>query len=627
MHFIRLMRSVGLAGERFHVMLGEVMNEFMSTYIQNTYRGQWAAGLEMPNLALYYQHNAHHDDSSILEDTTRLVPRSVNHAQPSSCIKDLCAWVDLKCMSLVWKIQQEIDDHDHADAEKWKEIGIRRLANLRVSELYDIVVAWPHAEGALSDLRTAVTSPQQRLRLTNSFTADLQRRLLHPGASTLEILRSYISMIWSFHSLDHSRVLLDRISYPLQLYLCSRDDTVRIIISGLLADPQEHKSEHDKPSSDKLVELASLLNNSTDANPDVDDDWNWNDMEWLPDPVDAGPGYKRRKSADVVGTLIGVLGSPEIFIKEFQSIIGENLLGHQGVFERESSVLELLKSRFGEAALQSCEVMLRDIRISHQLNADIRQMEHLSIPFEQKEKPTRPQLHAKILSRLFWPPNVIENEHFKIPPVIAMLQGRYDTGFEAKKGKRKLNWLNYLGQATVELELEDRTIRETCHTYQASVIYAFQSQPDTNTPVVKSFDDLWTLLEMDEDTLRAALRFWMSKRVLREVTEGSYQVLERLDGTDIGQQQEESLDTDVDDIPTSKPSMSKEEQMMYWQFIQGMLKNSAAQMPLAQIAMMLKMLIAEGFPWSNVELGEFLKSKVDDGDLELAGGKYKLKRK
>jgi anaphase-promoting complex subunit 2 len=132
---------------------------------------------------------------------------------------------------------------------------------------------------------------------------------------------------------------------------------------------------------------------------------------------------------------------------------------------------------------------------------------------------------------------------------------------------------------------------------------------------------------MDEDTLRAALRFWMSKRVLREVTEGSYQVLERLDGTDIGQQQEESLDTDVDDIPTSKPSMSKEEQMMYWQFIQGMLKNSAAQMPLAQIAMMLKMLIAEGFPWSNVELGEFLKSKVDDGDLELAGGKYKLKRK
>ena len=65
---------------------------------------------------------------------------------------------------------------------------------------------------------------------------------------------------------------------------------------------------------------------------------------------------------------------------------------------------------------------------------------------------------------------------------------------------------------------------------------------------------------------------------------------------------------------------------MYWQFIVGMLTNSSPAMPLGQIAMMMKMLIAEGFPWSNEELQEFLGEKVAAGELEITGGKYKLIR-
>jgi anaphase-promoting complex subunit 2 len=65
-------------------------------------------------------------------------------------------------------------------------------------------------------------------------------------------------------------------------------------------------------------------------------------MDWLPDPVDAGPGYKRSKNADIVGTLIEVLGSQEVFIKEFQNIIGENLLKNDGGFEKEVSRAECL---------------------------------------------------------------------------------------------------------------------------------------------------------------------------------------------------------------------------------------------------------------------------------------------
>jgi anaphase-promoting complex subunit 2 len=225
------------------------------------------------------------------------------------------------------------------DMEKFKEMSIDRLANLRISELFDIVVNWPRSSSALDDLRTAITTAQKRLRLTDVFSHTLKKNLLHPGASTILILQTYISMIRSFHALDHSKVLLDRVAYALQLYLCSREDTVRIIIAGLLSDTEDTRGNPIEASGDKLVELAYLLNDSSEkighrAN---SEELDWHDLDWIPDPVDAGPGYKRSKTADVIGTLIGVLGSPEVFIKEFQNIIGENFLKHDGSFEKEVS--------------------------------------------------------------------------------------------------------------------------------------------------------------------------------------------------------------------------------------------------------------------------------------------------
>jgi anaphase-promoting complex subunit 2 len=66
---------------------------------------------------------------------------------------------------------------------------------------------------------------------------------------------------------------------------------------------------------------------------------------------------------------------------------------------------------------------------------------------------------------------------------------------------------------------------------------------------------------------------------------------------------------------------------VYWQYIRGMLTNASATMPLGQMAMMMKMLITDGFKWSNEELQEFLGEKVADGEMEIVGGKYRLVRK
>ncbi len=341
---VESLHDVGLGGEKLKIMFAEVMNEAMSSYVQRTYSRVWSRtsvhgdGDQESQGTLGTGGSTRDLLSFESIDRTPLVPRNVNHRSPSLCAKELCEWVENEYSTLILDVLRKLDqaEVDWTHVEKWKKMSIGRLAGLRTQELFDIVENWPNSNGALDDLRTAIDTPQRRLQLTDVFSVSLKRRLLHPGTSTLQILRTYISMIWSFHSLDHSKVLLDRVAYPLQVYLCSREDTVRIIIAGLLSDTEDDFGVPIEPGGDKLTELAILLNKGAeDFGQKTDEDLDWNDMDWVPDPVDAGPGYKRSKNADVIGTLIGVLGSQEVFIKEFQNIIGENLLRSEGDFEKE----------------------------------------------------------------------------------------------------------------------------------------------------------------------------------------------------------------------------------------------------------------------------------------------------
>lgn len=292
--------------------------------------------------------------------------------------------------------------------------------------------------------------------------------------------------------------------------------------------------------------------------------------------------------------------------------------------------------------------MIRDIIDSRRVDGVIRRNQKLD-PSEQeiaasgsnsdmlKENHTspegllKPSLHAKILSRLFWPQ--LQDEGYRVPDEITQLQQRYEQGFEALKNSRKLTWLHSLGQATVELELSDRVILEEVPTWQATVIWEFQADGSGESTVTRTVEELVDKLEMDEALLRSALSFWTNKMVLREIRKDEYTVLETLNQEDLARSNAQATtassgpDSAADDIALmSSENITSEKMQMYWQFIQGMLTNSSPQMALQQIAMMLKMLIADGFPYSNEELQEFLGSKVADGSLELVKGKYKLKK-
>ena len=60
--------------------------------------------------------------------------------------------------------------------------------------------------------------------------------------------------------------------------------------------------------------------------------------------------------------LLNIYDTKEVFVKELQVILAERLLSSKEYdVERETRNIELIKVRFGEANIQSCDVMLKDI--------------------------------------------------------------------------------------------------------------------------------------------------------------------------------------------------------------------------------------------------------------------------
>lgn len=599
---MQMLQSVGLGGYQAQRIFADVMSDILTTHIKSTYAGIWTS--------------------------------------PSSIVERLRDWIENSFSRFVVEILSsmktihasainQLVEVTHADVERWQEMGVNKLGALRTHELFDVIVEWENgSQGAIEDLKRYVTTPSSRTYLTTTFSGIVSHRLLQPGASTTEILQVYISIIRAFTLLDPKGVLLDRVARPIRRYLRERDDTVTIVVGGLLADPEE-----DWSATDVLLELAIEMNKSSTAkgeDKNDDGDIDYEDMNWMPDPVDAGPEYKKSKNSDVIGSLISLFESKDIFVKEFQNILGERLLQKEYEFDREIRVLELLKLRFGEAALQACEVMLRDILDSRRVDTFIHKDRELDLDDE-----SAPELHTKILSHLFWPS--LHSETFFIPPGVESLQSRYSTGFESLKQSRKLTWLHALGQVTVTLDLEDRIVTEEVQTWQASVIYAFQPSPseDSSIPITRTLDDLVETLQMTDSLLQNALTFWIGKLVLKQTSTSppAYTVLETLSDEEAAHPgttsaaiaaAAETATSAAAPAVLSEHEVAQEKMEVYWQYVVGMLTNGGP-MPLQQIVMMLKLTVPGGFPFGNEELKDYLEEGVKGGKLDFAGGVYRIR--
>lgn len=435
--------------------------------------------------------------------------------------------------------------------------------------------------------------------------------MLHPGAGTADVLGAYIRLIRAFTVLDPRGVLLDRVSRSIRRYLRERDDTIRVVVRGIMAETLPPSDPSD-PDSD-LAELASELTKGLPSQAVGGlEDMDYDDMSWVPDPVDAGPEYKRNKGLDVVGSLISLWDNKEVWLKEVQTVLATRLLDNPGYnTTNEIRTIELLKLRFGDTLTQACDVMLKDITDSKRADATIRdthpQPKNLGIDF-----------HAKILSRLFWPQSSMKTDTtFRVPDKISAAMGRFTEGFESLKSKRKLDWLPALATVELELELEDRTVSVSDATAaQAAIIHAFDGVTEWRS------DALMQTLEMPTSIFNSAIAFWIEKLVLRETEPGVYAVRERLGDEEVdeaGVMHRTADELGDDEIDPEKLA----ERKVVEQFIVGMLTNQGV-MQEQRIMMMLSMVVPGGFRWSLEELKEFLIEMKQSGRVVIAPGGWKI---
>lgn len=101
------------------------------------------------------------------------------------------------------------------------------------------------------------------------------------------------------------------------------------------------------------------------------------------------------RSSDIITLLVNIYGSKEIFVEEYASLLAERLLNGTSDTQKEILYMELLKVRFGEVAMNNCEVMLNDVKYSKRL--------HTQIIEEKLQRQLSLPLDVLVVSVQFWP--------------------------------------------------------------------------------------------------------------------------------------------------------------------------------------------------------------------------------
>ncbi|KAJ1931656.1 hypothetical protein EC988_009716, partial [Linderina pennispora] len=114
-----------------------------------------------------------------------------------------------------------------------------RFSDLRTSELFSIIIDYPDTRAAISDLHDCVKQLNNLRSIATSLRAAIQKRLLHPGATTNDILTQYISAIRCLRLLDPTSTVLEIVAGPIRGYLRSREDTVMCIVQDMVAEESE----------------------------------------------------------------------------------------------------------------------------------------------------------------------------------------------------------------------------------------------------------------------------------------------------------------------------------------------------------------------------------------------------
>ncbi|CAL9113857.1 unnamed protein product [Musa textilis] len=515
------------------------------------------------------------------------------------------------------------------------------LQDLRIGKLFEIIVDYPESSPAIEDLKQCLEYTGQHSKLVDSFISSLRYRLLTAGASTNDILHQYVSTIKALRTIDPTGVFLEAVGEPIRDYLRGRKDTIKCIVT-MLTDGSGGNSTGAGNSGDSLLEeLNRDAENQESA--DYDDDTNLDDKQawinaerWEPDPVEADPskGSRNRRKIDILGMIVGIIGSKDQLVNEYRVMLAEKLLNKSDYdIDSEIRTLELLKIHFGEGSMQKCEIMLNDLIDSKRTNANIKaSILQPPAPGSEQEETclSLDHLDSTIISSNFWP--TIQAESLNIPTAVEQLLSDYARRFHEIKTPRKLLWKKNLGTVKLELQFEDRSMQFTVSPMHAVIIMQFQEQTSWTSK------NLAAAIGVPTDTLNKRINFWISKGVLAESVGSDSDnhiftiVSDMVDPNKTGINNTRcegilAMDEECERSVASVEEQLRKEMTVYEKFIVGMLTNFGS-MTLDRIHNTLKMFcVAEpSYDKSLQQLQSFLSGLISEEKLEMREGLYVLKK-
>ncbi|XP_017147591.2 anaphase-promoting complex subunit 2-like [Drosophila miranda] len=476
-----------------------------------------------------------------------------------------------------------------------------------IGQFFSIIIDYPDSIPAIDDLKICMEKIDMRVYLTESLRSSLETRILHPGVNTMDILTGYVAAIKAIRHLDQSGVILEMVTAPIKDYLRKRSDTVRRVVTALTEEGPTDLSEE--------LAKGQSIKDGKESGPDEFSNWE----NWEPDPfgIDANlmkyNNSKIMRSADIISMVVDIYGSKELFMTEYRNLMADRLLAHLDFnSEKEIRNLELLKIRFGESLLHSCEVMLKDVTDSKRINAHI----HGDGNINENQMF---DISSLIISAQFWPS--FNKESLQLPEEIENEFKKYTKAYEGYKGNRTLNWRTVTGRVNIVIEIGDRTMDMVVSPTLAVIIYHFQNKSEW------TIEELSSITKVPASALRRRISFWQNHGLISESSPGLFTLLEK--ETEKSQFEEMSLaEADEEDLESAMASASdqrEEELQVFWSYIVGMLTNLDS-MPIDRIHQMLKLFASHsgGVEFTQDELKHFLQRKVREHKLLFSGGVYQL---
>lgn len=338
------------------------------------------------------------------------------------------------------------------------------FSKVRGSELFEIVAEFPDSMVAIKELKETASISSSVGYLGKIFKSTVKRRLLHTGASTSQILDIYILMIRSLRVIDPSDLLLNYVAVPVREYLMGRKDTVRSIVASLTEGESELHGE--------LKRGGSLEYGIDEDDDDHGISEQWQPRKRDPDLLDIGIS-----GLDVLALLVSIYGSTDLFVSEYRSLLADKLLNNLNYnTDQEVSTLELLKIRFGDEPLHSCEVMLRDIEDSRRVNNSI-QSELTKGRLTSNTKDDHALVDYTIISHNYWPALPADADGIECHDKLQGTCTSYEDIYANLKKPRKLHIMPQLGQVDLELTFNDGSCRVfAVSLMQATIILHLQEE-------------------------------------------------------------------------------------------------------------------------------------------------------